>query len=216
MNKRVVLVDDHAMVRAGIRAVLQSMAGFEIVAEAEDGAAAIAAVTEHRPDLVLMDVSMKGMNGLEAARRMHNEWPQLKIIIMSMHASEDYVAQALQAGASAYLLKESAPGELEHALTAIARSETYLDRHISRQALENYRARVGADGDTRDILTARQREILQLIAEGNGTKEIAYRLGLSAKTVETHRAQIMERLDIHDVPGLVRYAIRMGLATPDR
>lgn len=212
MTIRVMLADDHLLVRAGIRALLASLPDVEVVGEAAGGEEALVAVQEFEPDVALLDISMQGMNGLEAARRMIELRPATRVVMLSMHASEDYVARALHAGASGYLMKGSAAQELERALQAVMRGERYLDSHISAEALQRHLDRVGTDG-TPDILTARQREVLQLIAESLGTKEIAYRLGVSAKTVETHRRELMQRLNIHDVPGLVRYAIRNGIAS---
>jgi DNA-binding NarL/FixJ family response regulator len=211
---RVLLVDDHALVRAGMRSLLQDIADIEVVAEARDGAEALVAAERERPDVVLMDIAMKGMNGLEAAARLRECQPQAKIIILSMHTSEEYVLLALRAGAAAYLIKDSATSELELALKCVMRGETYLSPAISRQVVDGYVQRVGA-GAGPDPLTPRQREVLKRIAEGRSTKEIAFDLSLSVKTVETHRAQIMERLGIRDVAGLVRYAMRAGIVPPE-
>jgi DNA-binding NarL/FixJ family response regulator len=219
MATRILLADDHALVRSGIRSLLLAMPGIDVVGEADDGNAAIALTEKHRPDVVLMDIAMKGMNGLEALRRLRADYPTVKFLMLSMYGSEEYVMQALNAGANGYLFKDSAVDELEQALAELVHGRQYLDSHISREALELYMKKVaqgGAPGTPVEVLTPRQREILQLIAEGNSTKEIAYRLSVSAKTVETHRAQLMERLDIHDIPGLVRYAIRTGLTTSDK
>ena len=211
---RVLLADDHALVRAGMRSLLRDIEGVEVVGEAADGAQALALAERERPDVVLLDIAMKGMNGLEAAARFRELHPGIKVIILSMHASEEYVLQALRAGAAAYLIKDSATAELEIALRSVMRGETYLSPAISRQVVEGYVQRVGA-GAGEDPLTPRQREVLKRIAEGRSTKEIAFDLGLSVKTVETHRAQIMERLGIRDVAGLVRYAMRTGLVPPE-
>lgn len=208
---RVVLADDHKLVRAGLRSLLQQMPGITVLGEAQDGREALELVVKHRPDVVLMDISMAGLNGLEATLQIKKDYPGIHVIMLSMHATEEYVLQALRAGASAYLLKDAAPMELEMALAAVGRGETYLSPPISMQVVESYARRVGGQSQPLDMLTRRQREILQLIAEGNSTRDIASHLGLSIKTVETHRAQLMERLAIHDVPGLVRYAIRHGL-----
>ncbi|MGH8722167.1 MAG: response regulator [Burkholderiales bacterium] len=211
---RILLVDDHALVRAGMRSLLQDMADVEVVAEAGDGAEALAAAERERPDVVLMDIAMKGMNGLEAAARLRERQPGAKIIILSMHTSEEYVLLALRAGAAAYLIKDSATSELELALKCVMRGDTYLSPAISRQVVDGYVQRVGA-GVNPDPLTPRQRDVLKRIAEGRSTKEIAFDLNLSVKTVETHRAQIMDRLGIRDVAGLVRYAMRTGLVPPE-
>ena len=211
---RILLVDDHALVRAGMKSLLREIEGVEVVAEASDGAEALRLALRERPDVVLMDIAMKGMNGLDAAARLREQLPAARVIVLSMHTSEEYVLLALRAGAAGYLIKDSATAELELALKAVARGETYLSPAISRQVVEGYVQRVGAAA-VPDPLTPRQREVLKHVAEGRSTKEIAYELKLSVKTVETHRAQIMERLGIRDVAGLVRYAMRAGLVPPE-
>jgi DNA-binding NarL/FixJ family response regulator len=211
---RVLLVDDHALVRAGMRSLLQDIADVDVVAEASDGAEALAAAEREQPDVVLLDIAMKGMNGLEAAARLRERQPEAKIIILSMHTSEEYVLLALRAGAAAYLIKDSATSELELALKCVMRGDTYLSPAISRQVVDGYVQRVGV-GASPDPLTPRQRDVLKRVAEGRSTKEIAFDLNLSVKTVETHRAQIMDRLGIRDVAGLVRYAMRAGLVPPE-
>jgi DNA-binding NarL/FixJ family response regulator len=213
---KVMLVDDHTLVRAGIRLLLEKVAGIAVVGEAKDGREALELLKTGPADVVLMDIAMKGLNGLDATLQVKRAHPDTHVIILSMHASEEYVMQALRAGASGYLLKDSALLELERAITAVQRGETYLSSPISKQVVENYMRRVGGERTGLSLLTARQREILQLIAEGNSTKQIASLLALSVKTVETHRAQIMERLDIRDVSGLTRYAIRNGLVSSER
>jgi DNA-binding NarL/FixJ family response regulator len=212
---RVLLADDHALVRAGFRALLQSIPDMQVVAEASDGYEALRLVAEHQPSVVLMDIAMPGLNGLEAAARLAREFPHVRVIILSMHLSEEYVLQALHAGAAGYLLKDADAAELELALRAIVRGEVYLSPAVSKQVVADYIRRTGGESTSLEGLTPRQREVLQLIAEGHTTKEIAQRLDVSVKTVDTHRTQLMERLDIHDVAGLVRYAIRMGLVNPD-
>jgi DNA-binding NarL/FixJ family response regulator len=213
---RILLVDDHALVRAGIRSLLEKLPTTEIVGEAGNGRDALSLVQTCQPNIVLMDVAMPGLNGLEAVTRLQKEFPAVKVIILSMHSNEEYVLQALRAGACGYLLKDAATVELELALQAVARGENYLSPAISKRVIENYVARVDAQPGPLEQLTSRQREILQLIAEGKNTKEIASLLNISIKTVETHRAQLMDRLDIHDVPGLVRYAMRVGLVAAER
>lgn len=213
---RVLLADDHVLVRSGIRMLLQSLPGVEVVGEAGDGRQAVELATRLRPRIVLMDISMQNLNGLEATAQIRRELPDTHVIILSMSADEGHVAQALRAGASGYLLKDAALDELKLALEAVQRGDTYLTPRVSRQVIEGFVGRLGEGETTLDVLTPRQREILQLIAEGQGTKEIAYKLGLSVKTVETHRSQIMDRLKIHDVPGLTRFAIRSGMVSPDR
>jgi DNA-binding NarL/FixJ family response regulator len=211
---RVLLVDDHALVRAGIRSLLQELPDVDVVAEASDGAQALQIAEREQPDVVLMDIAMKGMNGLEAAAKLRERQPGVKVVILSMHTSEEYVLLALRAGAAAYLIKDSATAELGLALSSVMRGETYLSPAISRQVVDGYVQRVGT-GAGADPLTQRQREVLKHIAEGRSTKEIAFELDISVKTIETHRAQIMERLGIRDVAGLVRYAMRVGIVPPE-
>ncbi|HVK56861.1 MAG TPA: response regulator transcription factor [Burkholderiales bacterium] len=212
---RILLADDHALVRAGIRSLLEDMPGVEVIAEAGDGLEAVRLVEEQQPDLVLMDVAMKNVNGLEATAQIRRQFPAVRVLILSMYTNEDYVVQALRAGASGYLVKDSAPLELELAINAVKVGDTYLSPPVSRQMVESYMLRIGSDSSPLDALTSRQREILQLIAEGRSTKEMAYLLNVSIKTVETHRAQIMQRLNVRDIPGLVRYAIKAGLVNLD-
>jgi len=212
---RILIADDHALVRAGIRALAQKIAGIEVVAEAADGRDALVLTKLHQPDIVLMDISMPGLNGLEAAARAAKDFPSVRILILSAHADEEHVCQALRAGAAGYLLKDAGTAELEIALRAVARGETYLSPAVSKHVIADYIRRTGGESGSLELLTPRQREVLQLIAEGHTTKEIARTLHLSDKTVETHRMQLMERLDIHDVAGLVRYAIRVGLVKSD-
>jgi len=220
---RILLVDDHHLVRAGLRTLLQQMPGTEVIGEASDGRVALELIREEQPDVVLMDITMAEMNGLVATAQVTHDFPQVRVIMLSMHANKEYVTQALQAGASGYLLKDAAPTELELAVKAVMRGEKYLSPAISTYVIADYLQRTSGGTTSKtetevssyNPLTLRQREILQLIAEGNTTKEIAAKLNLSVKTIETHRTQLMERLDIHDIAGLVRYAIRIGLVTPD-
>jgi DNA-binding NarL/FixJ family response regulator len=208
---RVLLAEDHSLVRAGIRALLEKMEGVVVVGEAGDGRLALDMVVAERPDVVLMDIAMAGLNGLEAARRIAHDSPTTRVVILSMHDRKEYVEQALRVGAAGYLLKDAATVELHLALQAVARGETYLSPAVSKYVVAGYVENLSDAADPVEALTPRQREILQLIAEGHSTREIAQILTLSIKTVETHRAQLMERLGIHDVPGLVRCAIRAGL-----
>jgi DNA-binding NarL/FixJ family response regulator len=212
---RVLLADDHALVRAGIRSLLGTLSGVEVVAEAGDGHEALGLVETLRPDIVLMDIAMPGLNGLEATARIVRAHPGTRVIILSMHVSEEYGARALRAGAAGYLPKDADVRELELAIGAVARGDTYLSPAVSTHVVADYRRRLAEAPDALARLSPRQREVLQLLAEGSSTKEIAFRLKLSIKTVETHRAQIMARLDIHDLAGLVRFAVRTGLVAPD-
>jgi DNA-binding NarL/FixJ family response regulator len=220
MPIRVLLADDHELVRAGFRALLASLSEVQVVGEAADGRAALALVAVHQPDVVLMDISMPGLNGLEATMQIVRGFPHTRVIILSMHASEDHVLLALRKGASGYLLKGARQAELDLAVRSVARGETYLSPLAAKHIRADYMQQGGApkaaavgEAHSSDRLTARQREVLQLIAEGHSIKQISQTLGISAKTAETHRAHIMQRLDIHDLAGLVRYAIRAGIIT---
>ena len=210
---RIVLADDHTLFRAGIRALLADFKG-EVVAEAGDGHEALRLIAIHRPDVAVLDIGMTGLNGLEVTAQVAVDYPDVRVIILSMHAHEEYVLQALRAGAVGYLLKDADTVELALAFKAVMRGEIYLSPAVSRQVVMGYVQQAGAPADVQEHLSLRQRETLKLIAEGHTTQEIAYRLGISVKTVEKHRAQLMQRLGIHDVAGLVRYAIRAGLVAP--
>ena len=212
---RILLADDHVLVRAGIRSLLGTLRGVEVVGEARDGQEALRLVETLRPHVVLMDIAMPGLNGLEATARIVRDHPETRVIILSMHVSEEYAARALRAGGAGYLPKDADLRELELAIQAVARGETYLSPAVSTHVVADYRRRLAEAPDVLARLTLRQREVLQLLAEGHSTKDVAFRLGVSIKTVETHRAQIMDRLDIHDLAGLVRFAVRMGLVSPD-
>jgi DNA-binding NarL/FixJ family response regulator len=209
---RVLLADDHELFRAGIRALLQTLDGIEIVAEASNGREVLQLCKAHHVDVILMDIMMPQLNGLEATARLPAISPQTRTIILSMNANEEYVLQALRCGAAGYLLKNISPSELEQAVRAVARGDTYLSAAISKHVITAYLQRAGGEKISHfDRLTPRQREVLQLVAEGYTSKEIARKLSLSVKTVEMHRSQLMAALDIHDIAGLVRYAIRMRL-----
>jgi DNA-binding NarL/FixJ family response regulator len=213
---RVLLADDHPIVRAGIRAELEKLPGVEIVGEASDGREAIELVQTQRPDLVFMDISMKGLNGLEATARIVKEFPKVRVVILSMHQNEEYFWQALKSGASGYLLKKAATAELANAVSRVSNGEIYLTREMSNRLLTKLPLQQIAHQKTPlEKLTDRQREILQLIAEGQTTKAIALILKVSPKTVEYHRAKLMERLNIFDIPGLVRFALQSGLISQD-
>lgn len=191
------------------------MPDVEVVGEANDGLALLQLAQQLQPNLVLMDIAMPGLNGLETTARLTKSQPDVRVIILSMHQNEEYVRQALRNGAAAYLLKDAATLELELAVKSVLRGETYLSPAVSRGIVSDYVQRLRADEQPGDALTPRQREVLQLVAEGHSTKEIARRLDLSVKTVDTHRSQLMKQLDIHEVAGLVRYAMRNGLISPD-
>ena len=210
---RVLLADDHTLVRAGLRKLLESMPDIHVVGEAGDGLALLALAEQLQPHLVLMDIAMPGLNGLEATARLIKAMPGIRVMILSMHQNEEYVRRALRHGAVAYLLKDSAPMELELAITAVLRGETYLSPAVSKGVLDDYVHRLREDDQPSEHLSPRQREVLQLIAEGLSTKDIARRLDLSVKTVETHRTTLMRQLDVHEVTGLVRHALKLGLVT---
>ena len=212
---RILIADDHTLLRAGIRALLGTFPGVEVVAEAGNGQDALAAAEIHRPDIVLTDIAMPMMNGLELAALLGRDFPGIKTIILSIHSEEAYVYRALQAGAVGYLMKDSDTAELNLAIQAVSRGNSYLSPAISNQIISDYTRGIATGSRAPGLLSPRKREILRLIAIGQTTKSIARTLGISAKTVETHRAQIMDRLAIYDVAGLVRYAIRNGLAALD-
>jgi DNA-binding NarL/FixJ family response regulator len=227
---RVLLADDHTLVRAGIRVLLTALPEVDSVVEAGDGQQALALLLATRPDVALIDIGMPGLNGLELAARVAREAPETRLVILSMHGTPAHVAQALRTGVVGYVLKDAAADELPVLLRAVMRGETYLSPAISKHVVNGFLGRTtgseaekGGDGGAPpaaltgpDGLTPRQREILQLVAEGQSTKDVAQLLDLSVKTVETHRGQIMERLGIHDLAGLVRYAIRTGLVSSER
>jgi DNA-binding NarL/FixJ family response regulator len=210
---RVLLAEDHALVRAGMCALLESLENIEVVAQASDGHEACALIEEHLPDIAVLDISMPGMNGLEATARILRTHPEVRVMILSMFSSEEYVLQALRLGASGYLIKDSGLSELELAIRAVAAGETYLSPAVSKHVTD-YVRRVGGP-DPLESLTPRQREILQLIAEGKNTQQMADKLFISTKTVESHRVLLMEKLNIHDVAGLIRFAIRAGIVPPE-
>lgn len=213
---RVVLVEDHAMVRAGIERLLRDLPGIEVAGVAVDGRDGLQMIEESQPDVVLMDITMPGLNGLGALARITAEHPRVRVIMLSMHDNEEYVGQALKVGAAGYLLKDSDLAELDLAIRSVMRGGSYLTPAVSRHVIRDFNHRSVADVGLFERLTPRQIEIVQLIAEGHRNTEIAAILGMSAKTVETHRTQVMARLDVHDVTALVRYAIRVGLVPADR
>jgi DNA-binding NarL/FixJ family response regulator len=213
---RVLLADDHTLVRAGIRSLVEAIEGAVIVAEADNGREAVALARSHRPDIIVMDISMKELNGIEATLQIKAENPAARVLILSMHATEDFVRRALKAGAAGYIVKDSAPLELRMAIEAIRRGETFVSSRVSAHLVAAMDGRAKPEASALESLTPRQREILQLIAEGKSTKEIAFALSVSIKTVETHRAALMERLGIRDVAGLVIFAVRNKLVNADR
>jgi DNA-binding NarL/FixJ family response regulator len=211
---RVLLIDDHALVRAGIRSLINGMEGVEVVAEAANGEDALRRIEEVQPDIALLDVAMPGLNGFQVLAESVKRFPSVRVIVITVHETGQYASQALRAGAVGYLPKSAASVELQEAIRTVAAGETFISREVDKktilqQAKETEQARL------LKALTPRQREILTLIAEGNSTRDIALLLRISVKTVESHRAQLMERLNIHEVAGLVRFAIRTGLVKID-
>ena len=215
MKTRILLADDHALVRAGFCSLLEKIPFVTVIAEAKEGREAVELVRKHRPDIALIDIAMPKLNGLEAVARIAKESCNTRVIVLSMYANPEYVVQAMRAGAHGYLIKEDAVSQLKAAIRIVTSGELYFSPRISKDFIKNYLERVDAEYDPLGQLTSRQREILQLIAEGKNTKEIASDLDVSIKTVEAHRLQLMGRLNIHDIPGLVRYAIRRGLVSSE-
>jgi len=213
---RIVLADDHALVRAGLRMLLEKLPGVKVVGEAGNGREALEMVKTVTPNILLLDVSMAGTGGLEALPRIVKDFPSVKVLMLSGHANEEYVLRALRCGAAGYLLKDAAAEELGLAIKAVVQGQTYLSPPVSRTVVDSYLQRAATAEVPGEQPTARQREVLKLIAEGRNTKEIAHLLGISIKTAEAHRLQLMERLDIHDVAGLVRYAIRTGMISAEK
>lgn len=212
---RILLADDHVLVRAGIRTLLDQLPGVTVVAEASDGREALNLAAKHVPDLAILDVAMPVLNGLEATTRLRRQFPQMVVLVLSMHANEEYVSQAFRAGAAGYLLKKSAVAELEAAIRAVTSGKTYLSPSLAQRVADQALSPATSNLNPLEKLTSRQREILQLIAESRTTKEIASELGVSAKTVEFHRAELMKRLNLRDIPALVRFAMQSGLAHPE-
>jgi DNA-binding NarL/FixJ family response regulator len=214
MSLRVLLVDDHRLMREGLRKILESTPGIEVVGEAEDGRSALAAVAEENPEIVVMDVGMAGMNGIDATQRLRKEHPEVKVVALSTHADKRYVRNMIRAGASAYVLKESASEDLLRAVRAAAQGEHYLSPQITGSLLESWTTpMVPESTSVYEILGAREREVLRLLAEGKTSKEIATQLGLSIKTVETHRRNITQKVGIHSIAELTKYAVLEGLTT---
>jgi DNA-binding NarL/FixJ family response regulator len=205
------LADDHKLVRAGIRSLLARLPDVEVIAEASDGREAIQFVEKNEPQIVLMDLAMPELNGLEATQHLTRTFPKVRVIILSIYADEEHVYQALCAGAAGYLLKGAATEELELAIRSVARGETYLSPPVSKPVIMEYIRRTNAGLNSRERLSPRQTQILKLIAEGKTTKQVALELAISVKTVETHRSALMMRVGVRDVAGLVRYAVRIGL-----
>ena len=217
MSIRVLLADDHKITRQGLRSLLEKQKDVEVVAEAENGRTAVRLAAELAPDVVIMDITMPDLNGIEAARQILSESPDIKIIALSMHSDTLFVTEMLKSGAAGYLLKDCAFEELARAIKTVVENKTYLSPSISGIVVDDYIHRLSkADFSGSEVLSDREREVLQLMAEGNSTKKIAQKLHISVKTVETHRRQIMNKLDIHTVAELTKYAIRKGLTSLER
>ena len=214
MSIRILLADDHKITRQGLRSLLEKQKDMEVVAEADNGRSAVQLAAELDPDIIIMDVTMPDLNGVEAAKQILAKSPEIKIIALSMHSDALFVTEMLKSGASGYLLKDCAFEELTRAIRTVADDKTYLSPAISGVVIEDYLHRLNTTDFTGpDILTDREKEVVQLMAEGNSTKQIALKLHISVKTVETHRRQIMNKLDIHNVAELTKYAIRKGITS---
>jgi DNA-binding NarL/FixJ family response regulator len=210
---RVLLADDHKMIRAGLRLVLEQSPDVAVVGEADDGRQAVALAQELKPCVVVMDVGMPNLNGIEASLQVRQALPETAVVMLSMHSDEGYILRALRAGATGYILKDSAEADLVAAVHAVAEGKSFFSPKVSRILLEDYMRKLRKTGaeDSYDLLSAREREILQLVAEGKSSKEIANLLNLSVHTVETHRANIMQKLNLRGIPELILYAVRKGI-----
>ncbi len=216
MSMRLLLVDDHGMIREGLRAVLEPGGEMKVVGEASNGLEAIERFRELRPDVTLLDIGMPGIDGLAACRRIRAEYPDARILILTVHAEEQFFFEALRAGAQGYVLKRSTGHDLRGAIRTVAQGRTWLSPELAGSLVEDFVSRArGGDGDQAlGALSAREREVLKLVAEGHTNAEVAKLLSISPKTVQTHRANAMEKLGLHERTGLVRYAIRTGLVEP--
>jgi DNA-binding NarL/FixJ family response regulator len=213
MKTRILLVDDHKILRDGICSLLKEYDDMEVVGEAADGRTAIRLVEELSPDVVIMDISMPDVNGIDATRKIISDRPKVKIIALSMHYDKQFISEIFKAGASGYLIKESAFDELEHAVRVVMDGKTYINPQIASLVVESLVTQSTPSAQALSLLTQREREVLQLIAEGKSTKQIARDLNVSAKTVESHRRQVMAKLNIRNVAELTKYAIREGLTS---
>ena len=214
MNKiRVLLADDHTLIRAGLRLVVEQQPDFAVAGEAENGRQAVAMADSLKPNVVVMDIGMPDLNGIEAARQIREHHPEIEIVMLSMHSDEGYVLRALKAGARAYLLKDSAEADLARAIHAAAEGKSFFSPAVGKVLLEDYMRKLERTGaeDSYELLSPREREVLQLVAEGKSSKEIANLLNLSVYTVETHRAKLMQKLNLKSMPELILYAVRKGI-----
>lgn len=212
-NIRVLLADDHVLIRAGLRMVVDAQSDLTVVGEAGDGREAVAMAESLKPDVMVMDIGMPNLNGIEAAHQVREKLPEIQIVMLSMHADEGYILRALKAGAKAYLLKDSAEADLARAIRAAAEGKSFFSPAVGKVLLEDYVRKLQRTGgeDSYDLLSPREREILQLVAEGKSSKEIANLLNLSVYTVETHRARVMQKLNLRGIPELILYAVRKGI-----
>lgn len=210
---RVLLADDHTLIRAGLRMVIEAQPDLNVVGEAEDGRIAVALAEKLKPDVVVMDIGMPSLNGIEACRQIRDILPETQLVMLSMHSDEGYVLRALKAGAKAYLLKDSAEADLASAVRAAAAGKSFFSPAVGKVLLEDYMRKLQRTGaeDSYDLLSPREREILQLVAEGKSSKDIANLLNISVYTVETHRARVMQKLNLHGIPELILYAVRKGV-----
>jgi DNA-binding NarL/FixJ family response regulator len=210
---RVLLADDHTLIRAGLRMVLTSQPDLHVIGEANDGREAVAMADKLKPDVVVMDIGMPSLNGIEACRQIHNALPKTEVVMLSMHSDEGYVLRALKAGARGYLLKDSAEADLANAIRAVVAGKSFFSPAVGKVLLEDYMRKLERTGaeDSFDLLSPREREVLQLVAEGKSSKEVANLLGLSIYTVETHRANVMQKLNLRNIPELILYAVRKGV-----
>jgi two-component system response regulator NreC len=214
MATRILLADDHKITRQGLRSLLEKQKDMEVIAEADNGRAAVQLAAEKTPDIIIMDVTMPDLNGAEATKQILAKSPDIKIIALSMHSDALFVTEMLKSGATGYLLKDCAFEELTRAIRTVMDNKTYLSPAISGVVIEDYLHRLNTTEFTgTDTLTDREKEVVQLMAEGNSTKQIALKLHISVKTVETHRRQIMSKLDIHNIAELTKYAIRKGITS---
>ncbi|MEJ2627736.1 MAG: response regulator transcription factor [bacterium] len=214
MKTKIILADDHQIIRDGLKSLIEKESGFELLAEAKDGRTTVQLANELTPDVVIMDISMPGLNGMEAALQILKSNPEIKIIALSVHSEKQFVSGMLRAGASAYLLKDCAFRELKEAIHLVRQNQIYLSPKITGTILHDYRKQLlEKDQSVFNVLTQREREVLQLLAEGKSTKQVAGELYISAKTVETHRQHIMDKLSVYNLPELVKYAIRQGIVS---
>jgi two-component system, NarL family, response regulator NreC len=210
MPTRIVLADDHVLVRQGLKSLLERE-HFQVMAEASDGQDAVRLIESHHPDIAILDISMPTLNGIDAARGLSRSAPKTKVILLTQHEEEQYIHEALEAGVKGYVLKNQVANDLIQAIRQVCRGEFYLSPGISRAVMEAYRNKAERPADP---LTVRERQVLQLIAEGKSTKDTASVLGISVKTAESHRMRLMQKLNIHETASLVRYAVRRGLIQP--